>query len=190
MSRMLTTLLAVAVLGLSHSASADETTSAADWKAVVRTAAAAAPALQSLTPSDVTAFCPGFSSLDGPGRSAFWGNLLVHVAEAESGGDSARTTWRAFDGAIHRPAFRRGLFQISIEAAHGRRYRCSVSAGAELTDAAVNATCAVNILAVEVAGAGAVSSAGRYWPSLGDDTQRRVLAAQTASEAPCGATQD
>lgn len=189
MSRTLAALVAAASIGLAGShAAANETTTG--WQDAVRSAAAMTPALQSLAPSDVSTFCPAFGSLDSAGRSAFWGNLLVHVAETESGGDAARTRWHAFDGAIHRPAFRRGLFQISIEAAHGRRYQCAVGAGAELVDAAVNAACAVNILTAEVAASGSVSGAGRYWPSLANAGRRSALASQTSSEAPCVAAQD
>lgn len=156
-----------------------------EWSATVRTFVDQDPALRALAPDDIADYCPRYASLDEDGRNAFWTNLLVQVAEAESGGDVMRTRWLVLDPAIHRPAFRRGLFQISIEAAHSTRYNCAVGDGAELTRADVNAACAVRILENTIGARNEIAAGGRYWPSLSRAAPRAHIAAATAVQAPC-----
>ncbi|HVY86156.1 MAG TPA: hypothetical protein VG943_13560 [Caulobacterales bacterium] len=174
-------LLATAPCALAQDAAAP----APDWSTAVQTAVTQDPELTTLTPTDVTDYCPNYASLDPAGRGAFWSALLQQVAMAESGGDASRTHWLAFDGVMHRPTFRRGLFQISIEAAHSDRYNCAVSSGQELTTPTVNAACAARILDASVNTANAIAGAGRYWPSLAHADRRARIAAVIAAAAPC-----
>lgn len=155
------------------------------WAEAVRVAVHEDAALHSLAPDDIADFCPRYASLDDAGREAFWSDLLIKIAQAESGGVPTRTRWLVFDSAVHRPAFRRGLFQISIEAAHSDRFNCAVASGGELTNPEVNAACAVRIVESTIGSANNVARAGGYWPTLGQAHRRARLATETSAQRPC-----
>lgn len=155
------------------------------WTETIRSAVAQDPALGALSPTDIASFCPRYSALDDAGRSAFWSNLMIAIARAESGGDPSRTRWLVFDSAVHRPAFRRGLFQISIEAAHSDRFNCAVNTGAELVDPNKNAACAIRIVESTIGAGSDIAGGGRYWPSLAHEDRRARIAAVTSAAAPC-----
>jgi hypothetical protein len=157
----------------------------ADWTQSVADAVRARGNLQSLTPTDAADFCPNFRALDAEGRRAFWTQVLSNIAEAESGGDPARTHWSIYDRAMHRPTFRRGLFQISIEAAHDRRFQCEATSSASLTSPDLNAACAAKIMEYEVSSGGAIASAASYWPSLAHERKRSQIAAALSASALC-----
>lgn len=165
----------------------DDSANDSVWTQAIGSAVADDPALSALAPSDVAGFCPRYTALDDSSRRAFWSNLMTEVARTESGGDPTRTRWLVFDSAIDRPAFRRGLFQISIEAAHSTRFNCAVNAGSDLADPNKNAACAVRIIESTIGADGAIAGAGRYWPSLAHRDRRTRIAAMTSSEAPCAA---
>ena len=152
--------------------------------------------LLEVAPSDVHEFCPAFDILDAPGKLAFWTALLGDVANAESHYNARKTTWRPYDDAVHRPAFRRGLLQISIEAAHSPKYQCDLKNSAELRDPDSNLACGARILAVSVMADsaiahrpdGRIAGGARYWPSLKRTGSRAAIALRTSMAAPCGAT--
>lgn len=131
--------------------------------------------LDALAPHDATTYCPNFETLDVTAREAFWRNLLVQVAEHESGGVATRTRWRPYDSAMHRPTFRRGLFQISSEAAESQRYQCAESSAAALSEPAANAACAAKILVRSIEATGAIRGAGAYWPMRTGEAARISL---------------
>lgn len=180
--------LAFCSAALLQDASAQQLASPPAWSAAVRAAVDQDPALRALTPGDIALYCPAYATLGDDGRDAFWTNLMVQIATAESDGDLARTRWFALDPAIHRPAFRRGLFQISIEAAHSARYNCSVGAGADLTGAEASAACAVRIVENTIGASNEIAAGGRYWPSLSHAARRARIAAATSSQSPCAPT--
>ncbi|MEQ1490950.1 MAG: transglycosylase SLT domain-containing protein [Terricaulis sp.] len=141
--------------------------------------------LDALTPSDATTYCPNFETLDVAARETFWRNLLVQIAERESDGVATRTRWRPYDSAMHRPTFRRGLFQISTEAAESQRYQCAESSAAALSEPAANAACAAKILVRSIEATGAIQGAGAYWPTIAHRRSRAQLAAQLSTSSPC-----
>lgn len=159
---------------------------ASPWDAAARTSVEAST-LSATTPTDIDAFCPAYASLDGPARNAFWVSLLSAIAAQESGGDARKVRWHAYDNAAHRPTFRRGLFQISIESAQSRAYQCNVPNAADLYSPNASVACATRILERTVTTANAIANAGRYWSSLRHSDSRRTIAAATASRAPCPA---
>lgn len=154
------------------------------WQDQVRSAVESDQRLASFAPTDAAAFCPSFTSLDESGRRAFWTNLLTAMAQQESGGDPTKVKWSLFDSSVNRPAFRRGLFQISIEAAHSHRYACDVSSG-ELSTASANIACALTVLETEVSASNSIGGAGRYWPSLRHQDSRAQIASAVSAAAPC-----
>lgn len=156
-----------------------------DWRAAVATTVADDPSLADLVPSDVSAFCPAYAQLDQPSRAAFWETFFVQLAQAESGGDPARTRWLAYDTVMHRPTFRRGLFQISTEAARSERYGCDATSSAALTSADGNTTCALRIFHSAVGASAAIADAGAYWPTLAHPSRLRQLERATAASAGC-----
>lgn len=141
--------------------------------------------LDALAPSDATTYCPNFETLDVAARETFWRNLLVQIAERESDSVATRTRWRPYDSAMHRPTFRRGLFQISIEAAESQRYQCAESSAAALSEPAANAACAAKILVRSIEATGAIQGAGAYWPTIAHQRSRARLAAQLSTSSPC-----
>ena len=154
------------------------------WDEAAR-AAVRSSALLAAVPTDIVDFCPGYASLDENGREVFWVALLSNIAARESRFDPQRVRWRAYDGAAHRPTFRRGLFQISIESARSNAYQCTVADADELTNPGANIACAVNILARSVAQTHAIVGAGRYWRSLSQTSSRHRFSAVTASSRVC-----
>lgn len=141
--------------------------------------------LDALTPSDATTYCPNFETLDVAARETFWRNLLVQIAERESDGVATRTRWLPYDSAMHRPTLRRGLFQISTEAAESQRYQCAESSAAALSEPAANAACAAKILVRSIEATGAIQGAGAYWPTIAHRRSRAQLAAQLSTSSPC-----
>lgn len=141
--------------------------------------------LDALAPRDAATYCPNFGTLDVAAREAFWSNLLVQIAERESGSVTTRTRWRPYDSAMHRPTFRRGLFQISSEAAQSQRYQCVESSAAALSGPAANAACAAKILVRSIEATGAIRGAGAYWPTIAHRRSRAQLAAQLSTSSPC-----
>lgn len=156
-----------------------------DWRAAVETAVDADPSLANLVPNDVSAFCPAYAQLGEASRAAFWETFFVHLAQAESGGDPARTRWLAYDSAMHRPTFRRGLFQISIEAARSERYGCDATSSGALTSADSNTTCALRIFHSALDASATIADAGAYWPTLAHTSRLRRLERATAASAGC-----
>ncbi|MBI3438473.1 MAG: hypothetical protein HY054_07465 [Proteobacteria bacterium] len=159
--------------------------SAADWSSTVRNAIDQDPRLVRLSPTDIADFCPGYDRLSEADRRTFWANLMVEIARAESGGEADRTHFLLFDGAVRRPAFRRGLFQISIEAARSSRFNCAVPDGRGLLDPGINAACAIHVVENTIGARDQVSAAGDYWPSLAARARRARIAAITAGQSPC-----
>lgn len=141
--------------------------------------------LDALAPRDATTYCPNFETLDVTAREAFWRNLLVQIAEHESAGITTRTRWRPYDSAMHRPTFRRGLFQISSEAAESQRYQCVENSAAALSEPAANAACAAKILVRSIEATGSIRGAGAYWPTIAHRRSRAQFAAQLSSSSPC-----
>ena len=158
---------------------------AALWDEAAHAAIRGSSALLTATPTDIAEFCPAYPSLGANAREDFWVSLLSRIAAHESGDDPQRVRWRAYDGAAHRPTFRRGLFQISIESAQSRAYQCPVASADELTNPMANIACAAKILDRRVAQANTIASAGRYWTSMRRHTSRREIAAMTASSMVC-----
>lgn len=141
--------------------------------------------LDSLAPRDAITFCPNFETLSVAAREEFWRNLLAQLAERESDGVTTRTRWRPYDSAMHRPTFRRGLFQISTEAAESQRYRCAESSAAALSEPVANAACAAKILVRSIEDTGVIQGAGIYWPTIAHRRSRAQLAAQLSTSPPC-----
>lgn len=155
----------------------------------IQDAVAANPYFDSAAPADVAQFCPDFSALGESDKRAFWGSLLSAIGEAEGGAEPSQTHWLLYDGAVHRPAFRRGLFQISIEAARSPRYDCAVRNATDLAAPEANAACAAKILETSIRETGAIAGAGRYWPSLAHAERRARISVVTSSRSPCSAAE-
>lgn len=141
--------------------------------------------LDALAPRDAAMYCPNFETLNVAEREAFWRNFLEQIADHESGGVTTRTRWHPYDVAMHRPTFRRGLFQISSEAAESQRYQCADSSAAALSQPAANAACATKILVRSIEATGDIHGAGAYWPTIAHRRSRTQLAAQLSTSSPC-----
>lgn len=141
--------------------------------------------LDALTPSDASTFCLNFEALDVASREVFWRDLLTQIAESESDGVATRTRWLPYDSAMHRPTFRRGLFQISSEAAASRQYQCDQSSAASLNEPTANAACAVKILVHSIETTGAIQGAGAYWPTIAHRRSRTRLATSLSTSSQC-----
>ena len=109
-----------------------------------------AAGLTSVVPSDVEAWCPGYTEAGEEERAAFWVGFLSALARYES-------SWEP--GAVGGGGRWFGLMQISPATA---RYRgCAAGTGAALTDGAANLRCALRIMAETVPRDGVVSQGNR-----------------------------
>ncbi len=142
-----------------------------DWSQMTRTALDVDGAsLIAGTPSDISAFCPGYAALDPQGKREFWVVLVSEIASFESGlnPDVVKTPQTAPGQA----QARRGLMQISSDAA--QRYACANVGVAQLTDPQTNLGCGVKILAATSGRDQIVlgftpdgwKGAARYWTDL------------------------
>lgn len=107
--------------------------------------------LMSSMPADVLEYCPNYAKQTQPQRAAFWAGFVSAMARQESGLNPLASGGNGL---------RMGLMGISPKSAK--------SSGCEgsLLDAKANVTCAVRILAREVARDGAIHSAAQGAPAL------------------------
>lgn len=181
--RIAATAMLTIPFALSSAASAEP--AATSVESAITEAMSGNTELDTLTPSDGSAFCANFDTMDVSARGIFWRDLLTQIAVSESTGDATSTHWRAYDSAVHRPTFRRGLFQISTEAAASRQYQCDETSAAALTQPSANAACAVKILVHSIESTGAIQGAGAYWPTIAHRRSRAHVVQLLSASLPC-----
>jgi hypothetical protein len=123
--------------------------------------------LTALEPTDIAAFCPGYTRQDRNGRAVFWRTLLAALTSAESVNNSAAAFWEADQG-----QYSIGLMQLSL--ADENRYRCGFKSEAEITDPDRNLSCGVKVVTMLVGADGMIGGgaghetkgAGAYWQNL------------------------
>lgn len=135
--------------------------------------------LTDIVPQDIGLWCPGYPDATPDERRAFWTGLLSALAKHES-------TWNpAASGGGGRWI---GLTQIAPQTA--RANGCDAKSVGELKDGARNLSCAVNILARQVArdnlvaGNGSMGM-GRDWAPLRNASKRADMAAWTRAQPYC-----
>ena len=120
-------------------------TRATQWTAEVRESLLNGNnALLKANPSDVTRFCPRFSSLDTEGRLRFWTQLVSAMAEKESDFNETETYTEAFKDSSGTHVVSRGLLQLSFESA--KLYGCPVRRASDLQTSATNLDCGLRII--------------------------------------------
>ncbi len=133
--------------------------------------------LPSLTPSDITAYCPGYPEADADQRAAFWAGLLSALAKHES-------TWNP--AAVGGGGRWFGLVQIDPRTAQG--YGCAAKSGNALKDGASNLRCAVRIATAQVAKRGTVSRGMLDWGPFHSEGKRAEMRAWTSQQPYCKAS--
>lgn len=157
---------------------------AAEWtRHTMETLATIGAALVATDPSDVGAFCSGYSAWSAQQRAQFWTFLLSGVCEFESDFNASATYREDFNDSSGKPVVSAGLLQISFESANGRRYNCGLSRSEDLLDPLINLTCGVRIMQALVLEDGVISrtagtrqqGAARYWSTLRANHPRHPL---------------
>lgn len=133
-----------------------------------------ATTLTTLTPKDITTFCPAYAGLDGDKRTRFWVGLLSAMAKPESG-FKPETKYVEPDimDANNLNVVSRGLLQISMESANQKAYSCGIHQAQDLHKVDVNLNCAARIMRHWVEKDGLIAAAAkpavggaRYWSVL------------------------
>ena len=135
--------------------------------------------LAGAVPSDIAAWCPGYSQASLHERRAFWVGMLSALARYESRWNPAAA------GGGGRWV---GLMQISPQTA--RTHGCTATTAAALKDGAANLACAVRIVAAQVGRDGAVAGKGnrglgRDWMPLRTTAKRAEMAGWTGAQSYC-----
>lgn len=134
--------------------------------------------LVTVTPADVTEYCPAYPEAGPSGRRAFWVGLISALAGHES-------TWRpdvsGGDGRWH------GLLQISPATAKG--YGCRATSAEALKSGPANLSCGLRIMAETVPRDGVISR-GRGgiaadWGPFVQERNRAAMAEWTRSQSYC-----
>jgi soluble lytic murein transglycosylase-like protein len=163
-----------------HAMRWDHQPGGSEWTlAALQAVAARDPVLAARVPSDIEAWCPGYAEADIADRRSFWVGLLSAVAKHES-------SWNA--AAAGGGGRWIGLLQISPQTA--RAQGCTAQSAAALKDGAANLTCAVQILAEDVARDGVVAGpgnrgVGRDWMPFRKADKRAEMAGWTRAQPFC-----
>jgi hypothetical protein len=161
----------------------DHLDEAPHWTAATLVAVADEDAkLAARVPADIGAWCPGYARASLAERRAFWAGLLSALAKHES-------TWnpRASGGGG------RWIGLTQIAPATARQYGCSARSAGALKDGAANLSCAVEIMAENVANDGLVAGSrgtrglGRDWAPFRKASKRADMAAWTTAQPYCQA---
>ncbi|MGI3209826.1 transglycosylase SLT domain-containing protein [Roseovarius tibetensis] len=124
--------------------------------------------LVSDVPTDIAAWCPGYTQAGQQGRRAFWVGFLSTLAKHES-------TYRA--QAVGGGGRYFGLLQIAPATARG--YDCRAKSGEALRHGPSNLSCAIRIMAHTVSRDGVVSAGMRGvaadWGPLHSSSKRRDM---------------
>ena len=158
----------------------DHRPEAAEWTAAALAAVTAEDAvLASQVPEDIETWCPGYADASMAERRAFWAGLLSALAKHESGWNP-----RAAGGGGRWI----GLMQISPKSARG--HGCSAQSAKALKDGAANLTCAVTMMAGDVARDRVVAGkgnrgVGRQWMPFRKSGKRQEMAAWTSAQPYC-----
>jgi soluble lytic murein transglycosylase-like protein len=135
--------------------------------------------LANKVPADIASWCPAYPEKSIAERRAFWAGLLSAVAKYES-------TWNP--AAVGGKGKWIGLMQIAPKSA--QNYGCSATSSKALKDGAANLSCAVEILAHQVARDEVVAGKGnrgigRDWMPLRKSAKRAEMAAWTSAQSYC-----
>lgn len=135
--------------------------------------------LAQMVPADIATFCPGYPKATLTHRRAFWVALLSSTAKHESGFNPKAS------GGGGRYI---GLMQISPRTA--AQHDCAARTAAGLKDGTANLTCAVTIMAPNIAADGVVAGSGkrgigRDWGPFRKASARADIAAWTAKQSYC-----
>lgn len=150
------------------------------WTSATLSALAARDAaLAGAVPGDIADWCPAYPGADLAARRVFWAGLISLLAERES----------RFNEAILGGGGRYvGLMQISSRSA--ANYGCTATTREALQEGTANLSCAVTLLADEVARDGVVAGAGnrgagRNWMPLRKAGERAEMQAWTRAQPWC-----
>lgn len=149
----------------------DHRPEAEDWtRATLAALRSRGAVLLSATPTDIGAYCPGYTAADANQRAAFWVGIFSAIAKYES-------TWNPrASGAGGRYL---GLLQISPQTARG--VGCNA---ANLMDGATNLDCAVRI-AANRAPENDVAGLTTDWGPMHDRAKRAEVAEWTRQQTYC-----
>lgn len=138
--------------------------------------------LASLSPSDVSGFCPKYETLPRLDKARFWVALISAISRPESNYKTMQQYKESFLDSKGDPVISRGLLQISMESANQSRYSCGIANEKDLHDPFVNIQCGVKILnywvkkdgAIATYGNGSPKGGGRYWSVLREKNNHLV----------------
>jgi len=148
------------------------------WTEATLTALRADPTgLPSLTPTDITVYCPDYPNATEDERAAFWAGLLSALAKHES-------TWNPV--AVGGGGRWFGLVQIDPRTAQG--YGCNARTGQALKNGAANLQCAVRIATAQVSKRGTVSRGMLDWGPFHSEGKRADMKAWTREQSYCQAS--
>lgn len=155
---------------------------AADWTRATLAAVASSDAvLAERVPGDIDTWCPGYEQASLADRRAFWAGLVSSVGRYES-------SWNP--KAVGGGGRYIGIMQISPRTASN--FSCEATSKSALKDGSANLTCAVKIMAEQVARDALVAGEqgnrgiGRDWGPLRKADKRQAMATWTRKQAYCG----
>jgi hypothetical protein len=147
----------------------DHRPEAAAWTTSTVTQIETSPLVR-VVPSDITAWCPAYTTGDVVKRAAFWSATMSAIARYESTWNPAAKGGR---GRYH------GMMQISPQTAS------SAGCSGSLFDGGNNLMCATKIAARQAGDGRSVSQILGDWGPMHDSSKRSAMAAWTSQQSYC-----
>ncbi len=147
--------------------------------------------LMSVTPKDISQFCPKYSNLNLKNKKYFWISLIAAMSRFESNFNPQASFREGFTDSRGKYVVSRGLLQLSYESARG--YGCPISKSNDLHIPKINLECTIRILDrwigrdshISAKWSGSWKGGARYWSVLRKRSTLSSIKAKTSSLGVC-----